>query len=110
MGHFITTLYNDGSEFADRQDVFISNNNSQRAGFVDTANGVDVEVGDINGDGTNDIIYYQENIRFVGETFVRPEILPYYGGLQWCGQYLVGYSDYHLKSLPHKHGSRRHQR
>ncbi len=73
MGHFITTLYNDGSGgFADRQDVFISNNNSQRAGFVDTANGVDVEVGDINGDGTNDIIYYQENIRFVGETFVRP--------------------------------------
>ena len=73
MGHFITTLYNDGSGgFADRQDVFISNNNSQRAGFVDTANGVDVEVGDINGDGKNDIIYYQENIRFVGETFVRP--------------------------------------
>ncbi|MEC9136449.1 MAG: hypothetical protein VX660_03005, partial [Candidatus Thermoplasmatota archaeon] len=33
MGHFITTLYNDGSGgFADRQDVFISNNNSQRAG------------------------------------------------------------------------------
>ena len=31
MGHFITTLYNDGSGgFADRQDVFISNNNSQR--------------------------------------------------------------------------------
>ena len=73
MGHFITTLYNDGSGgFADRQDVFISNNNSQRAGFVDTANGVDVEIGDINGDGANDIIYYQENIRFVGETFVRP--------------------------------------
>ena len=39
---------------------------------VDTANGVDVDIGDINGDGINDIIYYQENIRFVGETFVRP--------------------------------------
>tara|TARA_B100001175_G_scaffold311327_1_gene315607 strand:+ start:5607 stop:12044 length:6438 start_codon:yes stop_codon:yes gene_type:complete len=73
MGHFITTLYNDGSGgFADRQDVFISNNNSQRAGFVDTANGVDVEVADINGDGINDIVYYQENIRFSSETFVRP--------------------------------------
>ena len=73
MGHYITALYNDGSGgFADRQDVFISNNESQRAGFVDTANGVDVEIGDVDGDGKNDVIYYQENIRFVGETFVRP--------------------------------------
>ena len=73
MGHYITALYNDGSGgFADRQDVFISNNDSQRAGFVDTANGVDVEIADIDGDGNNDVIYYQENIRFVGETFVRP--------------------------------------
>ena len=38
MGLFITVLYNDGSGgFADRQDVFISNNDSRRAGFVDTA-------------------------------------------------------------------------
>jgi hypothetical protein len=73
MGHFITVLYNDGSGgFQDRQDVFISNNDSQRAGFVDTANSVDVEIADIDGDDVNDIIYYQENIRFVGESFVRP--------------------------------------
>ncbi len=73
MGHFISVLYNDGSgNFADRQDVFISNNVSQRAGFVDTANSVDVEVADIDGDGVNDLVYYQENIRFVGESFVRP--------------------------------------
>ena len=73
MGHFITVLYNDGSgNFADRQDVFISNNASQRAGFVDTANSVDVEVADIDGDDVNDLVYYQENIRFVGESFVRP--------------------------------------
>ncbi|MDP6562823.1 MAG: VCBS repeat-containing protein, partial [Candidatus Thalassarchaeum sp.] len=73
MGHYITALYNDGQgNFADRQDVFISNNDSQRAGFVDTANSVDAEIADIDGDGVNDIVYYQENIRFVGESFVRP--------------------------------------
>ena len=73
MGHYITALYNDGQgNFADRQDVFISNNASQRAGFVDTANSVDAEIADIDGDGVNDIVYYQENIRFVGESFVRP--------------------------------------
>ncbi|MAK95607.1 MAG: hypothetical protein CL994_04640, partial [Euryarchaeota archaeon] len=73
MGHFISVLYNDGSgNFADRQDVFISNNDSMRAGFVDTANSVDVEVADIDGDDVNDLVYYQENIRFVGESFVRP--------------------------------------
>ncbi|HIM64060.1 MAG TPA: VCBS repeat-containing protein, partial [Candidatus Poseidoniales archaeon] len=73
MGHYITVLYNDGSGgFQDRQDVFISNNDSQRAGFVDTANSVDVEIADIDGDDVNDIVYYQENIRFVGESFVRP--------------------------------------
>ena len=45
MGLFITVLYNDGSGgFADRQDVFISNNDSRRAGFIDTADGTRVEV------------------------------------------------------------------
>ena len=73
MGLFITVLYNDGfGGFADRQDVFISNNDSRRAGFVDTADGTRVEVADIDGDGVNDLIYYQQNIRFVGESFVRP--------------------------------------
>lgn len=73
MGLFITVLYNDGSGgFADRQDVFISNNDSRRAGFVDTADGTRVEVADIDGDGVNDLVYYQQNIRFVGESFVRP--------------------------------------
>ena len=73
MGLFITVLYNDGSGgFADRQDVFISNNESRRAGFVDTADGTRVEVADIDGDGVNDLVYYQQNIRFVGESFVRP--------------------------------------
>ena len=73
MGLFITVLYNDGSGgFADRQDVFISNNESRRAGFVDTADGTRVEIADIDGDGVNDLVYYQQNIRFVGESFVRP--------------------------------------
>ena len=73
MGLFITVLYNDGDGgFADRQDVFISNNESRRAGFVDTADGTRVEIADIDGDGVNDLVYYQQNIRFVGESFVRP--------------------------------------
>ena len=92
MGHFITVLYNDGSgNFADRQDVFISNNVSQRAGFVDTANSVDVEVGDFDGDGVNDLVYYQENIRFVGESFVRPGNLTVMWGV--CSQRVNLWSD-----------------
>ena len=43
MGHFISALYNDGNGgFGDRQDVFISNNDSHRAGFRDTADGTRV--------------------------------------------------------------------
>jgi len=73
MGHFVSVLYNDGfGGFGDRQDVFISNNDSHRAGFRDTADGTRVEVADVDGDEVNDLIYYQQNIRFVGESFVRP--------------------------------------
>ena len=73
MGHFITILLNDGNGgFADRQDIQISNNDSYRAGFVDVADGNRVEIADATGDGVNDIIYYQQNVRFVGESFVRP--------------------------------------
>ena len=73
FGHFISFLYNDGSGgFGDRQDVQISNNDSFRAGFRDVAHGNRVEIADVDGDGVNDVIYYQENVRFVGESFVRP--------------------------------------
>ena len=73
MGHFITILLNDGNGgFADRQDIQISNNDSYRAGFVDVADGNRVEIADATGDGVNDIIYYQQNVRCVGESFVRP--------------------------------------
>ena len=73
FGHFLSFLYNDGSGgFGDRQDVQISNNESFRAGFRDVAHGNRVEIADVDGDGTNDVIYYQENVRFVGESFVRP--------------------------------------
>ena len=49
MGHFITALYNDGiGGFGDRQDVFISNNDSFRAGFRDTADGARVYVADVD--------------------------------------------------------------
>ena len=71
MGHFITALYNDGmGGFGDRQDVFISNNDSFRAGFRDTADGARVYVADVNGDDVNDVVYYQQNIRFVGGPMV----------------------------------------
>ena len=73
FGHFISFLYNDGNGgFADRQDVQISNNDSFRAGFRDVADGNRVEITDVDGDGVNDVIYYQQNVRFVGETFIRP--------------------------------------
>jgi len=103
MGHYITALYNDGQgNFADRQDVFISNNASQRAGFVDTANSVDAEIADIDGDGVNDIVYYQENIRFVGESFVRPGNLTIMWGEcservnQWDDTEITVSNPYHL--------------
>jgi hypothetical protein len=73
FGHFISFLYNDGNGgFADRQDVQISNNDSFRAGFRDVADGNRVEIADVDGDDVNDIIYYQQNVRFVGESFIRP--------------------------------------
>ena len=73
MGHFLSFLYNDGSGgFGDRQDIQISNNDSFRAGFRDVADGNRVEIADVDGDDVNDIIYYQQNVRFVGESFVRP--------------------------------------
>ena len=81
MGHFLSVLYNDGfgtaestptGTFADRQDIYISNNDTRRAGFRDTADGTRAEIADVDGDEINDIIYYQQNIRFVGESFVRP--------------------------------------
>ena len=73
FGHFISFLYNDGDGgFADRQDVQISNNDSFRAGFRDVADGNRVEITDVDGDGVNDVIYYQQNVRFVGESFIRP--------------------------------------
>ena len=71
FGHFISFLYNDGDGgFADRQDVQISNNDSFRAGFRDVADGNRVEITDVDGDGVNDVIYYQQNVRFVGESFI----------------------------------------
>ena len=71
MGHFISALYNDGNGgFGDRQDVFISNNDSHRAGFRDTADGTRVYIADVDGDDVNDVVYYQQNIRFVGGPMV----------------------------------------
>lgn len=83
MGHFVSVLYNDGTGgFKDRQDVFISNNDSHRAGFRDTADGVRIEIADVNGDGTNDLVYYQQNIRFVGGPHVPGNLTILWGDCQ----------------------------
>jgi len=80
MGHFITALYNDGiGGFGDRQDVFISNNDSFRAGFRDTADGARVYIADVDGDSVNDLIYYQQNIRFVGGPHIPANLTVLWG-------------------------------
>lgn len=84
MGHFISALYNDGNGgFGDRQDVFISNNDSHRAGFRDTADGVRVFIDDVNGDDVNDVIYFQQNIRFVGGPHIPANLTILWGE---CGE------------------------
>ena len=75
MGFYLTSMFNDGAGgFPDRQDIFIAGGvgDSQRQSILQTANSQQIEIADIDGDQMPDIVYYQENVRFVGETFVRP--------------------------------------
>ena len=75
MGFYLTSMFNDGQGgFPDRQDIFIAGGvgDSQRQNIFQTANSQQIQIADIDGDQMPDIVYFQENVRFVGETFVRP--------------------------------------
>ena len=79
MGMFISILYNDNGDFSDREDVWVVNNQSRRAGFYDIADASAVEIGDIDGDGNPDIVYFQANIRVVGGGVVMGNLTILYG-------------------------------
>jgi len=79
MGNFLSVLYNDNGDFSERQDIWTVNNNSRRAGFDDIADASEVEIGDIDGDNSPDIIYFQGNIRTVNGPNVMGNITILYG-------------------------------
>ena len=79
MGNFLTILYNDNGDFSERQDIWTVNNNSRRAGFDDIADSSEVEIGDIDGDNSPDIIYFQGNIRTVNGPGVMGNLTVIYG-------------------------------
>jgi hypothetical protein len=70
MGNFLSILWNDNGNYQDRTDLWVSNNASRRAGFTDIADVGGVEVGDIDDDGQDDIVFYQGNIQVFGGTEV----------------------------------------
>ena len=47
MGHFLSILWNDGGTYQDRDDIWVVNNQSRRAGFYDIADVGNVEAGDL---------------------------------------------------------------
>ena len=68
MGNFMSILWNDAGTYQERSDIWVSNNNSRRAGFTDIADVGLVESGDIDNDGNDDIVFYQGNIQVYGST------------------------------------------
>lgn len=70
MGNFLSILWNDGGTYQDRTDMWVSNNATRRAGFTDIADVGGVEVGDIDDDGKDDIVFYQGNIQVWGSAEV----------------------------------------
>ena len=70
MGNFLSILWNDGGTYQDRSDIWVSNNASRRQDWVDMADATNVEVGDIDADGNDDIVFYQGNIQVYGATEV----------------------------------------
>ena len=70
MGNFLSILWNDGGTYQDRSDIWVSNNNTRRAGFTSIADVGGVEVGDIDDDGKDDIVFYQGNIQVFGSAEV----------------------------------------
>jgi len=70
MGNFLSILWNDGGTYQERSDIWVSNNASRRQDWMDMADATNVEVGDIDGDGNDDIVFYQGNIQVYGTTEV----------------------------------------
>ena len=68
MGMLISVLYNEDGDFSDREDIWVSANTSRRAFWFDLADANDVEIGDIDGDGANDLIFFRQNVWVAGAT------------------------------------------
>ena len=62
MGMLISVLYNEDGDFSDREDLWVSSNTSRRAFWFDMADANDVGIGDIDGDGANDLVFFRQNV------------------------------------------------
>ncbi|MDB2320403.1 VCBS repeat-containing protein, partial [Candidatus Poseidoniales archaeon] len=63
--HTITILWNDGNgDFSERQDIWVSENQSRNADWDEFSNVQFVEVGEFTGDGADDIVIFQRNNPF----------------------------------------------
>ncbi|HJM55469.1 MAG TPA: VCBS repeat-containing protein, partial [Poseidonia sp.] len=63
--HTLSILWNDGNgDFSERQDVWVSGNQSRNADWDEFANVEQVEVGEFTGDSAPDIVIYQKNNPF----------------------------------------------
>ena len=63
--HTISVLWNDGSgDFSERQDIWVSKNQSRNADWDEFSNVQFIEVGEFTGDGADDIVIFQRNNPF----------------------------------------------
>ena len=63
--HTITILWNDGNgDFSERQDIWVSANQSRNAEWDEFSNVQFIEVGEFTGDGATDIVIFQRNNPF----------------------------------------------
>ena len=63
--HTITILWNDGNgDFSERQDIWVSSNQSRNADWDEFSNVQAIEVGEFTGDGATDIVIFQRNNPF----------------------------------------------
>ena len=63
--HTLSILWNDGNgDFSERDDVWVSGNQSRNADWDEFANVEQVEVGEFTGDSAPDIVIYQKNNPF----------------------------------------------
>jgi hypothetical protein len=63
--HTISVLWNDGNgDFSERQDIWVSQNQSRNADWDEFSNVQFIEVGEFTGDGADDIVIFQRNNPF----------------------------------------------